>query len=405
MTVRVCLVSTFYPNSAMPHRAVFVRHLAAELQTRASVSVVAPVPFAPPIACMPRWRMLRSIPRRAADGQMPVFHPRFIVVPGLELLNGLNYCLGTLGLLRSLVRDRAIEVLHAHCAYPDGVGVALAAAALRLPFVVTAHGSDINVYAEKPGVRPQLRWALRRAAAVIAVSRAIGAKIRALAPELGERIIHIPCAAADPRVFAVRDRAQARGRLMLDQGARVVLYAGQLVPIKQLDTLVRAWALLRQAGRIAPPDRLVLVGAGRMKETLQSIAHSAHLTELVTLVGEVPQGELSDWLCAANVFCLPSRNEGTPNVVVEALASGRPVVASAVGGIPELVRPAVNGFLVSPGSAPALAEGLAAALAHSWDAAQIAVTVSGYTWDVLAQRNAELLSRVAGGWASGLPCV
>lgn len=402
--MRVCLVTTFYPNSALPRRAVFVRNLAVALQAHATMTIVAPVPFAPPLPWVPRWKLLRSIPVRAADGPMQVFHPRFVAVPSLEVLNGLNYCLGVLGVLRALARGPGIDVLHAHCAYPDAVGVALAAAALRLPFLVTAHGSDVNVYADKPALRPQLRWALRRASAVIGVSAAIRAKLVALAPELAARIVHIPCAAADPRVFGVRDRLEARRRLKLDPDARIVLYAGQLLPIKGVDTLVRAWGLLRQSGRIGPTDRLIIAGAGPLKQDLQIAALSVCVSELTSFIGEVSQEELSAWMSAADLFCLPSRNEGTPNVVVESLASGRPVVASAVGGIPDLVRPAVSGVLVDPGDPAALADALAAALGRRWDAAQIAATMSGYTWDVLAERNADLWSRVISGTEPQDPC-
>jgi teichuronic acid biosynthesis glycosyltransferase TuaC len=284
-------------------------------------------------------------------------------------------------------------LLHAHCAYPDAVGVALAAAALGLPFVVTAHGSDINVYSGKVAVRPQLRWALRRAAAVIAVSRDIRQKILALEPSLGSRVVHIPCAAADPGVFGLRDQAQVRRRLDLDPAARVVVFAGELVPIKSLDTLIEAWGLLAHSGRLADADRLILIGQGPLKRKLEELAQSLRVARLVRFVGEVPQEELSAWLTAASVFCLPSRNEGTPNVVIEALACGRPVVACAVGGIPELIGPS-SGVLVAPGDAAALARGLSESLARAWNPERLAATATGYTWDLLAERNAELLASV-----------
>lgn len=387
----------------MPRRAVFVRNLAVALQKRVALTVVAPVPYAPPLPGIPRWRALRSIEPRAVDGPLAVYHPRFVAVPKLVAANGLGYGLGVLRPLRSLVRDQGIQLLHAHCAYPDAVGVAIAAAALRLPFVVTAHGSDINVYADQPAVRPQLRWAMRRAAAVIAVSRPLEEKIRVLEPASAARLKCIPCAAADPAVFKVRDPACARRQVGLDPAAHIVVFAGELVPIKGVATLIQAWARLAQSGQVGASDRLVVIGDGPLKQTLQSLAQTAQVAHLVRFVGEVSQEELSAWLSAASVFCLPSRNEGTPNVIIEALACGRPVVASAVGGIPDLVRPSVNGSLVDPGDEHGLARGLAEALARSWDSGQIALTVAGYTWDALAERNAELLSEIIGTAPRGLP--
>lgn len=387
----------------MPRRAVFVRNLAVALQKRVELTVVAPVPYAPPLPGIPRWRALRSIEPRAVDGPLAVYHPRFVAVPKLVAANGLGYGLGVLRPLRSLARERGIQLLHAHCAYPDAVGVAIAAAALRLPFLITAHGSDINVYADQPAVRPQLRWALRRAAAVIAVSRPLEEKIRVLEPTSAARLKCIPCAAADPAVFKVRDQESARRQVELDPAARIVVFAGELVPIKGVATLIQAWARLAQSGQVGASDRLVVIGDGPLKQTLQSLAQAAQVAHLVRFAGEVSQQELSAWLSAATVFCLPSRNEGTPNVVIEALACGRPVVASAVGGVPDLIQPSVNGSLVDPGDEHSLARGLAEALARSWNSGQIALTVAGYTWDALAERNAELFSEIIGSDPRGLP--
>src|ERR1044072_3704482 len=227
--MHVALVTTFYPNQAEPLRAVFVRNLATALASRAKVSVVSPFPYAPPFPRRQRWAALRAVPSETQDDTRTVFHPRFIAVPKMAMLNSATYAAAIAPRLRRLAlsghsprrrstdftppgheahraprdsadlawRGRAIDVIHAHCAFPDGVAVAIAAAMINLPFVLTAHGSDINVYAEVASIRPQLIWALKRASAVIAVSRAMRDKILGLAPEIGERLHHIPCAGID----------------------------------------------------------------------------------------------------------------------------------------------------------------------------------------------------------------
>ena len=93
--MHVALVSTFYPNAAEPLRAVFVRNLVAAMGAHAAVSVVSPVPYAPPLPRWPRWTALRSVPQRSREGERDVFHPRFVVVPRIEVQNGLSYCAGT----------------------------------------------------------------------------------------------------------------------------------------------------------------------------------------------------------------------------------------------------------------------------------------------------------------------
>jgi len=392
--VHVALVSTFYPNTAEPVRAVFVRNLVAALGAFAAVSVVSPVPYAPPWPRRARWAALRSVPHRSRDGERDVFHPRFLVVPRIEVLNGLSYYAGVAPVLRRLTRARGVDVLHAHCAYPDAVGVAVAATLMNVPFVVTAHGSDINVYSGNPLIRPQLRWALRRAGAVIAVSAAIQRRIRDLVPDIRDRVIHVPCAGVSRQTFAPRDQHEARRRVGLGEVSRLIVFAGRLVPIKAIDVLLRAWELLLESGQVTSADRLAIIGDGPLRAHLEHLAGLGRLRGTVHFAGELPQKDVAQWFSAATAFCLPSRNEGTPNVVVEALASGRPVVASDVGGIPELVRHGANGLLVKPLDPSSLATGLARAFESQWDAAQIAASVADYTWESVAQRNHAVLEHV-----------
>ena len=392
--MHVALVSTFYPNTAEPVRAVFVRNLVAALGAFAAVSVVSPVPYAPPWPRRARWAALRSVPHRSRDGERDVFHPRFLVVPRIEVLNGLSYYAGVAPVLRRLTRARGVDVLHAHCAYPDAVGVAVAATLMNVPFVVTAHGSDINVYSGNPLIRPQLRWALRRAGAVIAVSAAIQRRIRDLVPDIRDRVIHVPCAGVSRQTFAPRDQHEARRRVGLGEVSRLIVFAGRLVPIKAIDVLLRAWELLLESGQVTSADRLAIIGDGPLRAHLEHLAGLGRLRGTVHFAGELPQKDVAQWFSAATAFCLPSRNEGTPNVVVEALASGRPVVASDVGGIPELVRHGANGLLVKPLDPSSLATGLARAFESQWDAAQIAASVADYTWESVAQRNHAVLEHV-----------
>ncbi len=164
------------------------------------------------------------------------------------------------------------------------------------------------------------------------------------------------------------------------------------MPIKGIVFLIDAWALLEQRRALGAADRLVLIGGGALRGELESRVASLGLQGKVHFAGSMRQGEVSRWLGAANVLCLPSLNEGMPNVVVEALASGVPVVATRVGGVPELVVDGVNGMLVPVRSTEALADALATVLARRWDPPSIAASVAHLTWDAIAERNEEFLA-------------
>ena len=105
--------------------------------------------------------------------------------------------------------------------------------------------------------------------------------------------------------------------------------------------------------------------------------------------------EVADWIAVADVLCLASHSEGLPNVIVEALASGVPVVSSRVGGIPEIVVDGRNGLLVPPADPARLAAALSHAFDRTWDRAAICASVSHLTWKHLAERNLQVLRRVA----------
>jgi len=403
--MRAAIVTTFYPNASEPARAPFVRNLASAMAQLASIDVVSPVPYAPPLVPIPRWRALRAVPNRTRDGEMTVVHPRYLVVPKCDALSGTTYAAGVFASLRRLRNAGALDILHAHCAYPDAVGVAAVAEALGLPFAVTTHGTDINVYSERPLIRGQLIWALRKASVVIAVSRELQRRVRDLIPAYAERVVYIPCAAADPALFTSGDAMLARAELGLDSHSRVALFVGRLVKIKAVDVLLTAWEMLRASAVLSATDRLVIIGDGPEREPLQAIAQRSGLAESVAILPATDQQSIARWMSAATVFCLSSRNEGTPNVIVEALASGRPVVASRVGGIPELIVEGRNGLLVESGNPIQFAEALRIALERTWDAADIAAGVAELTWDMLAKRNIAVLEDVLTARQGSAACV
>jgi teichuronic acid biosynthesis glycosyltransferase TuaC len=391
--MRIAVVSTFYPNTAFPFRTLFVENLVTAMARHAALQVIAPVPYAPPLVGPERWRVLRKIPASEQRQGIDVRHPRLLAIPWLTWLNGLWYFFAVYPALRALRRAGAVNIIHAHCGYPDAVGVALAATALRLPFVVTVHGSDINVYANRPSLRMQMRWAMQQAEAVIAVSADLRRKVCALIPNRESRISHLACAGIDPAVFRPRDRAAARRALGISPAARIVLFVGQLVPVKGIDVLASAWRQLIATGRKVDNDQLVLIGEGPLRVMVEQLFQTSALSEGVRLLGAMPSEAVATWLSAANILVLASRNEGTPNVVVEALASGIPVVATRVGGVPELIVENVNGLLTPPEEPGLLADALSAALKRSWDPLRIAATATGRTWDRLAQQNVAVLER------------
>jgi teichuronic acid biosynthesis glycosyltransferase TuaC len=241
--------------------------------------------------------------------------------------------------------------------------------------IVSARGSDVNVYKDLALIRPLLRWTLLRAHRVITVSEALKRAIATLGvPE--DKVAVIPNG-IDSEKFSPMSQAEAQRRVGLSDG-RVLLSVGHLTEGKGFDLLVRALKMLHQQGE--QDLSLVLVGDGVFRADLEQLIASLRLSSYVRLVGAVPHQALSPWYNAADLFCLASAREGWPNVILEALACGTPVVATAVGGIPEILRSEKVGLLTER-SAEKIAQSINRALRQSWKQDEIVQYARQYQWE------------------------
>jgi glycosyltransferase involved in cell wall biosynthesis len=281
-------------------------------------------------------------------------------------------------------------VLLATWAYPDTVATTLVARRLELPIVAKVHGSDINVMAEVPIVRSQIRWALRRASCVFAVSRPMRQRLIDLG--VPSECVRVQYNGVNVERFHPIDRVKARRDLGLPQDRRLILSVGNLEAVKGVIDLIDAAKLLVAEGE--PVPLVVLVGAGRLRGELEERVRRDRLHDDVLLAGAQPHAEIPGWIGAADALCLPSHHEGCPNVVLEAMACGRPVVATGVGAVPDLIDSAVG--IVAPPRQPArLAEAIRAVTSRDWDAQAIRQRVLPLSWEENASALASELQRAA----------
>jgi glycosyltransferase involved in cell wall biosynthesis len=185
------------------------------------------------------------------------------------------------------------------------------------------------------------------------------------APPEKTRVVLNGC---DLSQFHVGERAEARRKLQIDPNAQVVAYIGRMNVRKGLRELVEAAALLHPQ---RPGLRVYLVGEGPDKAVIEAAVQARGVGSYVHVLSACAPDDVVVWMTAADLVTLPSYMEGCPNVVLEALACGRPVVASHVGGIPEIMSNDC-GRLVPPRDAAALAAAIGSVLDQSWDAAAIA---------------------------------
>ena len=285
------------------------------------------------------------------------------------------------------------DLVHAHLGEDVAVLAVALAAARRwdAPFVLTVHLSPRHTLGVS-GPRSAFlhtvggaveRLAVRRAAAVITLTDRLAAAVRASGVP-AERVRVIPS--------GIRPGSFSAAPARLPHPA--VVFVGRLHRQKGLATLVRTVPAL------PPGTQLVLVGDGPERSALHRLAAGLGVADRVHVTGFVPHHEVPGLLAAADVVVLPSTYEELGTALVEAMAAGRPVVASAVGGIPELVRDGVDGLLVRPGDPSALAAALTRVLTDPVLAASMGASAraraAAYDWARLARRTLEVYDAVLG---------
>jgi teichuronic acid biosynthesis glycosyltransferase TuaC len=312
----------------------------------------------------------------------------YIEYPALPLVSRpLNGLVCARSVLPHLERFKP-DLILSYYVYPEGYAALSAGKRLGVPVILGAIGSDINRIPDSISAF-LTRKALREASFVLTVSEHLRDQaIRLGASTERTRTVRNGC---DTSVFRLADRAAARAALGLDAESEVVVFVGWIAPTKGLRELVDAVKSLRVSH---PRLHLFCIGEGALLPELEARAKDAGLADRIRFLGRRSSMEVASWLAAANVFCLPSYAEGCPNSVIEALACGRPVVATNVGGIPELVN-SESGILVAPQDSQALAEALSNALSRRWDDAGISRR-SQRGWDQVAEETRQVCMECLG---------
>jgi glycosyltransferase involved in cell wall biosynthesis len=381
--MRVLIYTTIFPSRRAPVRGIYNFYIARELARHAQVRVVSPV------AWLQRLNTPVEFLRHVTDCSeglvvhYPTFWPLSRIAPKA---NPHIMELATRGTIDRVRREFPFDVMLAIWGYPDAAAALRIARRLECPLVTNLLGTDANDLASRPELKAMIAETLRASNSVVALSHAMAERIAALC--ISSDRIKVQYNGVSHEQFFVRDRTRCRLDLGLPLDRPIVLYVGNLEKVKGPDILIDAFARLVEDTRSKP--LLAFAGAGSIMPSLQKSVRQRGLDDQVRWVGRRSHNEIPVWLGAADLLCLPSRMEGCPNVVIEAFASGRPVVGTAVGGVPELIEHN-RGILVPPEDPAKLATGLAEALERDWDAETISRSVAGFTWEAFGQNLARML--------------
>lgn len=344
-----------------------------------------------PVNIVQNPRFFRDIPQRENLAGMSIYHPRFGVIPGMfKHWDGELLFRQTMYQIRGTIPLEQYDLVDVHYAYPDGVAGQRLAQEMRKPFVISLRGSDIHVLTRFPKRRRLIQEMLRQASAIVAVSKALKREAETLGADLGK--IHVIPNGVDTTIFFPWDQGEARHRLGWPLDAYVVLSVGRLVPVKGFDLLIRAIKEVR--ARLKKTVRCYIVGEGESRPTLEREIKRLRLEKEIILSGRILPQDLPLWYSAADLFCLLSHSEGCPNVVLESLACGTPVVATDVGGVPEMVREGATGLFMKSRNEEEVAYQIEKALKIKWNQDAIRKSETVQDWSEVARAHMQLLDKV-----------
>jgi teichuronic acid biosynthesis glycosyltransferase TuaC len=383
--MRTITFSTLYPNCTAPRHGIFIeqrlRHLIStgEVESR----VVAPVPWFPfqhPV--FGRYGAFARVPSSEERHGLQIRHPRYPLLPKVGLSTApLLMAAAARPVLQEMIdEDFDFDVIDSHYLYPDGVAAILLGRWFGKPVTMTALGDDVITYPRYRIPRKLLLWGLRQAAGVSSVCQALKDKLIEWGASGDE--VRVIFHGVDPGLFQPVDRDLVRSRRGLH--GVVLLTVGHLTARKGHHLAIQALPEL-------PEATLLVAGDGWYGEGLRELAASLGVADRVRFLGHVDQEDLKDYYCAADALVLASSREGMANVLLESMACGTPVIATAVWGTPEAVNVPEAGVLMVERSAGAIVEAARRLFAAWPDREATRRHAATFRWERTSEEHLEVL--------------
>ena len=355
--LKIAVVTAHFPSSAQPTNGRPAYQTTRLLSGNSDIQVFYPHSVYPSFL-KPRSRTYDALDASYSLPDVKVGYYDYPVLPLVSRpFNGWMVARALLPHVRSFAPD----LIFSYFLYPDGFAALKIGKALGVPVVAMAVGSDVHNIRDRFSAM-HTRTVLREADFLVAISDDLRKRMVAMgAPPEKTRTILSGC---DVSVFHPADRLEARRKLHIDPNAEAVVYIGRMDVKKGLRELVEAAVSLHS---LRPDLHVYMVGEGPDRPLIEGAIQANNAASYIHALSECAFDDVAVWMAASNLVTLPSYMEGYPNVVVEALACGRPVVATNVGGIPEILSDEY-GCLVPPRNPSRLAQAFASVLDKAWDA-------------------------------------
>jgi len=329
--LKVCVASAWYPHANNPYHCIFVHDFAKRIRRAGAKVFVFTIIHSREDKKFEMWDNIPVL-RVKVNTILSFFNP-FKFLSFFKVFN-------------------KADLIHVHAIDVFGAFSILIAKLIRKPVVVTVHRADV-LPSNSLFLNILRIIAFKVVDAIIAVSKAT--KKLALNVGAPANKITVIYNAVDETMFTPRSKSLCRQKLGLPQNSKIILFVGNLIPRKGVEYLIRALPIILTK---IPNVLLVVIGDGPQRNELEHLAKELNLEQNIVFTGRISTEKLCLYYGAADIFVLPSLHEGHPMVLLEAMASGLPVVATKVSGNMETVIHGKNGYLVEPKNAHQLANAI-----------------------------------------------
>lgn len=370
---RILYISHLYQHKKDTSDGCFITQQISLLSKTNQTLVISPVPLLPhksdilsPNTFIER---VSGIPSFYRHNNTSVYAPKFFRLPKKPFFNTEGkFFVRAVNKRLDKILEFNPEILHSYWLYPDSWAASQISRKLKIPHVVSIPGSDIYLIDHRR-ISSAVKEVLQKVSAVIIQNSREEKKLNAL--PIDSQKIHMISNGVDvSRFFKLSNCSDFQDVIdnnCVEEENFKILYVGHFYEVKRVDVLIKAFEIFH---RKHPKSSLYIIGKGRLKSKLNSLAASLLPSNSYKFIHEVPQTHLRGWYNAVSTLVLPSVSEGNPNVVMEALACGTPVIGSDIPGTADLIENG-SGLTFEPGSPDDLADKLIIAARTNWDREEI----------------------------------
>lgn len=345
---KILIYSYLYPNKMEPMKGIFVQERVKFLKQFCDLKVVAPIPYFPKIKFVKRWYKFSNIPKKEIIDGIEVYHPKFILFPRRIFRKYIGYWMYLLSkkLLHRIYLEWRFDLIHSHFTIYSGQAIYHFCKNKKIPFIITEHYGKTNYdITENSIYRKIYQHVFQNAKTNIVVSKRLKQEIQNKFPNINN--IHLIPNGVDVSKFIFREKK-------IDKKKPKLISIGNLLDTKGFQYLIEALNILKNKGTHC---KLTIIGEGKERKNLESMIAEFSLQEEVELVGYIPNNKIQQYFDLADIYVHPSLFESFGVVVIEAMASGKPVIVTKSGG-PEYFVPDKFGIKIDKANSQALASGI-----------------------------------------------